>query len=432
MICQNAKMADKKVFILFLICFNSFHIVNSASLFERSYEYVMNFGRNVGPSLMSILDCFGENGGDSWVCAREKAGKLLDSWDKEVDKQRMIWAEAADAEVVSSGRSFEELPSRLGKDIQLSLTAFTDLVENGMARAMARKKDSDSGGIDTITISTSDGGKKKKMKKKKQKPAKIQLIQPVMMPVNKMEEKGPTRVQSWVIGDLEGDSSRIRGQKEYRSTEVTEKSISGVVKDENDTSSHISELKGYNGVTGEKGRKGRGILTQMWGIGEKALDAVAEHALESENAENGLVDRSSIAEQRGKKKKKKKAILKLLILGAVLKAKIGTLLQILSFKLQVKFFIIALIGLGINLARFLIELKNKHHHQQPQKVIYYEHAQHQHHYDHEDEEHGWGPWSRSIEPEEVEAELEEHINSPYRGHQKIAQVYPTRPLLTLS
>ncbi|XP_069364073.1 uncharacterized protein [Maniola hyperantus] len=346
--------------------------------------------------------------------------------------------EAADAEVVSSGRSFEELPSRLGKDIQLSLTAFTDLVENGMARAMARKKHSDSGGIDSITISTSDGGKKKKMKKKKQKPAKIHLIHPVMMPVNKMEEKGPKRVQSWVIGDIEGGSSRLRDQKGYKSRiEVTEKSISAI-KDENDTSSDITELKeyksnveGYNGVNGDRGRKGRGILTQMWGIGEKALDAVAEHALESENAENGLVDRSSIAEQRGKKKKKKKAILKLLILGAVLKAKIGTLLQILSFKLQVKFFIIALIGLGINLARFLIELKNKHHHQ-PQKVIYYEHAQHQHHYDHEDEEHGWGPWSRSIEPEEVEAELEEHINSPYRGHQKTAQVYPTRPLLTLS
>lgn len=47
---------------------------------------------------------------------------------------------------------------------------------------------------------------------------------------------------------------------------------------------------------------------------------------------NKIID---ILEQRGKKKKKKKAILKLLILGAVLKAKIGTLLQILSFKLQV-------------------------------------------------------------------------------------------------
>lgn len=37
-----------------------------------------------------------------------------------------------------------------------------------------------------------------------------------------------------------------------------------------------------------------------------------------------------------------------------------------------------------------------------QQIIYYEHAQHQHHYDHEEEEpHGWGPWSRSLFPDEV-------------------------------
>ncbi|CAH2210176.1 jg26059, partial [Pararge aegeria aegeria] len=41
---------------------------------------------------------------------------------------------AADAEVVSSGRSFEELPSKLGREVELSLTAVTDLVENGVAR----------------------------------------------------------------------------------------------------------------------------------------------------------------------------------------------------------------------------------------------------------------------------------------------------------
>ena len=36
------------------------------------------------------------------------------------------------------------------------------------------------------------------------------------------------------------------------------------------------------------------------------------------------------------------------------------------------------------------------------QIIYYEHAQHQHHYDHEEEEsHGWGPWSRSILPDDV-------------------------------
>ncbi|CAF4832675.1 unnamed protein product [Pieris macdunnoughi] len=61
-------------------------------------------------------------------------------------------------------------------------------------------------------------------------------------------------------------------------------------------------------------------------------------------------------------------------------------------------------------------------------VIYYEHAQHQHHYDHE-EEPGWGPWSRSIIPEENE-ETDAEV-SPYRVQEK-AQMYPTKPLLTLS
>ncbi|CAH2217521.1 jg23705 [Pararge aegeria aegeria] len=232
------------------------------------------------------------------------------------------------------------------------------------------------------------------MKKKKQKPAKIHLIQPVMMS-NKMEEKGPKRVQSWGIGDSEGYRSNLgvlegysnhQRKKAYRSVaEVTDQSSSSIDQDSiishtNDEKSNRSNIEvadkterdgfengGYKGVIVKRDRKGRGILTQMWDIGHKALDAVAEHAIDSENIENGLVDRSSFEEQRGKKKKKKKAILKLLILGAVLKAKIGTLLQILSFKLQVKFFIIALIGLGINLARFWVELKNKHN-QQPQKV----------------------------------------------------------------
>ncbi|XP_047541321.1 uncharacterized protein LOC125074138 [Vanessa atalanta] len=371
-------MAAKICFIFFVLFFTN---VKSDSLFEKSYEYVMNLGKNLAPSFNSFMDCFGER--DAWSCTREMAGKLLDSWDKDVDKQRRQWADAADAEVRSSGRSFDEMPSKLGEEIELSLTGITDFVQRGMARALSRKKHDDGGGIDSITISTS-ANEKKKMKKKKQKPPKIQLIQPVMMPMKKMEEKGRNfgRVQSWVVGQ------------------------------------------------NETARRGRDLMTDAWSLGAKALDAMAEHALDSENSENGIVDRSSVEEQRGKKKKKKKAILKLLILGAVLKAKIGTLLQILSFKLQVKFFIIALIGLAINLARFWVELKNKH--QQPQKVIYYEHAQHQHHYEHE-EEPGWGPWSRSMEPEDAESELGENINnSPYRAHEKAVPVYPPRPLLTLS
>lgn len=91
-----------------------------------------------------------------------------------------------------------------------------------------------------------------------------------------------------------------------------------------------------------------------------------------------------------------KTIIRFLILGAIIKAKLTILLQLLSAKLQIKFFLIALAGLLLNLARFWLDLKKGHN---PQKVIYYEHAQHQHHYDHLDDEHG-GWWGRSAYEDE--------------------------------
>ncbi|RVE41674.1 hypothetical protein evm_013678 [Chilo suppressalis] len=236
-------------------------------------------------------------------------------------------ADAADAEVVSSGRTMQDMPSKIGRQVEDSLNSLAEIFGNGVARALSRKHES--GGIDSITISTGSDKKKKKMKKKKTKPPKIHLVHPAMVHAMQKHEKGEesegrgfaSGVQSWVIGERSVNSSS---------------------------------------------RRGRGLLTDLWGAGEEYLDAAAEHALKSDQSEDGITDKSSLQEQRGKKKKKKKAILKLLILGAVLKAKIGTLLQILSFKLQVKFFLIALIGLGINLARLWIDIKNKHNHQ-PQK-----------------------------------------------------------------
>lgn len=55
--------------------------------------------------------------------------------------------------------------------------------------------------------------------------------------------------------------------------------------------------------------------------------------------------------------------MKMFFLGAIIKSKLEFLLKILSFKLQLKFFAIAAIGLLINIARFWIDLKK-----QPQKV----------------------------------------------------------------
>lgn len=103
-----------------------------------------------------------------------------------------------------------------------------------------------------------------------------------------------------------------------------------------------------------------------------------------------------ISEARGKKKKKKKAIIKLLLIGAVIATKIKLLLKVLAAHLQIKFLMIALASLLLNAIRFYVDLKKGH---QPQKVIYYEHAQHQHHYDGGDEDWHSGGWSRSYEDE---------------------------------
>lgn len=70
---------------------------------------------------------------------------------------------------------------------------------------------------------------------------------------------------------------------------------------------------------------------------------------------------------RGKKHKKKfkKALLKLVVLAAVLKVKLEFFLKVLATHLQVKFFIIALFGLLLNAAKFWLDLKKGH---SPQKV----------------------------------------------------------------
>ncbi|KAJ8679381.1 hypothetical protein QAD02_015168 [Eretmocerus hayati] len=96
-----------------------------------------------------------------------------------------------------------------------------------------------------------------------------------------------------------------------------------------------------------------------------------------------------VEEARKKKfgKKKKKALQKLLMIGMLVKSKISLILQLVSTHLQIKFFIIAIISLFLNAARFWIDVKKS---TRPQKVIYYEHAQHQHHYDHDDDHGLWG------------------------------------------
>ncbi|XP_026755737.2 uncharacterized protein LOC113515671 [Galleria mellonella] len=426
-------MAKLKLFFLFLICCQ----VHSETVFESSYNYFIGLGKSLAPSFMNFFVCMTKD--DVWSCAKDNLGKVLDGLDEEVQKERKIWQEDADAEVRTSGRSIEEMPSKIGRQVEESLFSIGEAIEVGIARAMSRKKHE--GGIDSITIST---GMQEKKKKKKPKPPKIHLVHPAMMAMKK-DEKGrgfPGRIQSWVIGDqLRNAPARTEGMASVDNSAVTafnssRKARNVVDKLQNDSAENngMASVENSSMVQDASARKARNMFSQMMGMksGDKMMDAIRDFAMNIDDNDDAMSffnngNMNSAGENRSKKKKKRKAILKLLLLGAVLKAKIGTILQILSFKLQVKFFIIALLGLGINLARLWIEIKNKHK-EHPQKIIYYEHAQHQHHYDHEEEHGGWGPWSRSMEPPEADIEIDDLPNSPYAAQERPLQYY--RPLLT--
>lgn len=79
------------------------------------------------------------------------------------------------------------------------------------------------------------------------------------------QQNGKSPIQSWVIGaELKEEGKNVDVEENKREVEVV--------------------------------RRGRGILNEAWAMGEKALDAVAEHIVENENAENGFEnDKSSVA-----------------------------------------------------------------------------------------------------------------------------------------
>ncbi|XP_066596228.1 uncharacterized protein [Prorops nasuta] len=132
---------------------------------------------------------------------------------------------------------------------------------------------------------------------------------------------------------------------------------------------------------------------------EEAGEAVAQ-VLRDETVEEPEDERENraLGEARGKKKKyKKRGLHKLFAVAMLMKAKLSLFLQLISTHLQVKFFMIALLNLAINVARFWIDLKKS---PPPSKVVYYEHAQHQHHYDHEDDHH-WGRSSDVQQPDDI-------------------------------
>ncbi|XP_012522277.1 uncharacterized protein LOC105828481 [Monomorium pharaonis] len=144
-------------------------------------------------------------------------------------------------------------------------------------------------------------------------------------------------------------------------------------------------------VTGKNSEPPMSAVIEQAGniVAEFVDDLQKNDGIITDNAEEIVEKDGHIEEARKKKfgKKKLKHLQKLLGLAMLLKTKLSLLLQLISTHFQLKFFVIAVISLILNAARFWIEIKKSH----PAKVIYYEHAQHQHHYDHDD--HGY--WGRS-------------------------------------
>jgi hypothetical protein len=90
------------------------------------------------------------------------------------------------------------------------------------------------------------------------------------------------------------------------------------------------------------------------------------------------------------RKRKEDKMMKLMMLGMMLKSKLSTIMMLFGSVMQLKFFGLSMLNLLVGLVRLYLDLTKK---KEPQKVIYYEQAHHQHVYDQQHEDKGWlGGW----------------------------------------
>uniref|UniRef100_A0A182NHQ1 Uncharacterized protein n=1 Tax=Anopheles dirus TaxID=7168 RepID=A0A182NHQ1_9DIPT len=347
-------------------------------------------------------------------CVRQQAARVLSNWEDILNAKKMEMLAEADKEVTarqqSRGLSDAEIargkPSTLMSQIETGLTALSEFVSEGVDEYVSDKEEAKQEEASSKThlhhllkLGNGAGGN----------PA------PAGAPVGRaVADDEDYRDQLAAVEDGLVDYAGLAG--------APDKAL-GRGKQEGDqpdygfgSGEHSAGLGG-----GSRSAIGGGRTATGYSAGQQQQEQESEEAL---SVGDGGQDGGEVAEarrtaaaagqpskgapaalrfvddgvgglrrRRKRKGKKKKTFMKLFILGAALKAKIELLLKILSFKLQLKFFAVALIGLLINIARFWIDFKKQPH---PQKVIYYEHAQHQHHYDdHGDGDFG-GYWKRSL------------------------------------
>lgn len=137
---------------------------------------------------------------------------------------------------------------------------------------------------------------------------------------------------------------------------------------------------------------------------------------------------------RKHKKKKGKihklvTLIKLLSVAALFKMKIDAVLQLIQTKLKIKFFVLALISVILQVLKFWADWK-KWKHAEP--LVHYESSHHQHTYDHADDHGGYddgghygGHWDRTDnKPMTYQRENVDPQKLAYRGQQ------PAAPMLS--
>jgi hypothetical protein len=83
-------------------------------------------------------------------------------------------------------------------------------------------------------------------------------------------------------------------------------------------------------------------------------------------------------------------MMKLMMLGMMLKSKLSAITTVFGAFMQLKFFALSMMNLLVGLIRLYMDLTQK---KEPQKVIYYEQAHHQYAYDQQHEDKEWlGGW----------------------------------------
>ncbi|XP_063221302.1 uncharacterized protein LOC134530422 [Bacillus rossius redtenbacheri] len=183
----------------------------------------------------------------------------------------------------------------------------------------------------------------------------------------------------------------------------------GTSKTASDDSDAVEVSPGQTSVAKLVGQFIGEALSRLLEEGEEEEEEEEVQVEESEDqvASDDKPENKSGLKGESRKKKKKKLLMKihnliqkLFMLKMLIKSKFAMILLKLSFMVQLKVALIALLNLLVNLYRLYLQ---KTHPPEPQKVVYYEHAQHQHHYDqehfHHDEDKGWlgNLWSRSVE-----------------------------------